>query len=189
MSNILEWYYVIFGPKGSVYEGGVYLGKIKFPPEYPHKPPSLLMITPSGRFQTNTRLCLSMSDFHPESWNPMWTVSSILTGLLSFMLENKETHGSILTSDAQKRKFAAFSKKCNSQNPLFRRHFSELVDPNTTETSPLQEPSEPPAQSSLSTPTTPQPTTETPQVKDMRFNLFMVVVVMIMFISFINLWF
>ncbi|KAK0597948.1 hypothetical protein LWI29_030116 [Acer saccharum] len=26
-----------------------------------------------------------MSDFHPESWNPMWSISSILTGLLSFM--------------------------------------------------------------------------------------------------------
>jgi hypothetical protein len=21
-----------------------------------------------------------MSDFHPETWNPMWSVSSILTG-------------------------------------------------------------------------------------------------------------
>ena len=26
------------------------------------------MLTPSGRFETGTRLCLSMSDFHPETW-------------------------------------------------------------------------------------------------------------------------
>jgi len=191
MSNILEWYYVIFGPKGSVYEGGVYLGKIKFPPEYPHKPPSLLMITPSGRFQTNSRLCLSMSDFHPESWNPMWTVSSILTGLLSFMLENKETHGSIMTTDTQKRKVAAFSKKWNSQNPIFRKHFPDLVDQNTN-TEPLSSTREPlpdtPVISPSPTPTITQTTTENHQVKDIRFNLFMVVVVLIMFISFINLW-
>eukprot|EP01123_Difflugia_compressa_P013636 TRINITY_DN6434_c0_g1_i1.p1 TRINITY_DN6434_c0_g1~~TRINITY_DN6434_c0_g1_i1.p1 ORF type:complete len:228 (+),score=27.64 TRINITY_DN6434_c0_g1_i1:74-685(+) len=127
MANILEWHYVIIGPKGSVYEGGVYHGKIKFPTEYPHKPPSILMITPSGRFQTNTRLCLSMSDFHPESWNPMWSVSSILTGLLSFMLENKDTHGSISTSDADKRKFAKYSKTWNNKNPTFRKHFPELI--------------------------------------------------------------
>lgn len=44
------------------------------------------MITPNGRFQTNTRLCLSISDFHPDTWNPAWSVSTILTGLLSFMV-------------------------------------------------------------------------------------------------------
>ena len=30
---------------------------------------------------------LSMSDFHPEQWNPCWTVGTILNGLCSFMLE------------------------------------------------------------------------------------------------------
>lgn len=33
--------------------------------QYPYKPPSIQMFTPSGRFQTNTKLCLSMTDFHP----------------------------------------------------------------------------------------------------------------------------
>ena len=28
-----------------------------------------------------------MSDFHPEQWNPCWTVGTILNGLCSFMLE------------------------------------------------------------------------------------------------------
>ena len=83
-SNLLEWHYVLDGPKGSPYEGGYYHGLLRFPPAYPFKPPSILMYTPSGRFETNVRICLSMSDFHPESWNPMWSVSSILSGLLSF---------------------------------------------------------------------------------------------------------
>lgn len=43
------------------------------------------MITPSGRFQINARLCLSISDFHPDTWNPSWTVSTIIMGLISFM--------------------------------------------------------------------------------------------------------
>jgi len=95
---------VIIGPKDSPYDGGMYHGKLKFPNTYPYKPPSILMITPNGRFKTNTRLCLSISDFHPESWNPMWSVSSILTGLLSFMLEDQKTHGSIETSVNDKKK-------------------------------------------------------------------------------------
>lgn len=59
-SSILEWHYVLEGPPGSPYEGGVYHGKLLFPADYPFKPPGIVMATPSGRFQTNTRLCLSM---------------------------------------------------------------------------------------------------------------------------------
>ncbi|POM76799.1 Ubiquitin-conjugating enzyme E2 [Phytophthora palmivora] len=126
-TNILEWHYVITGTKGTPYEGGFYHGKLKFPPEYPMKPPSVMMITPNGRFKTNQRLCLSMSDFHPETWNPMWSVSSILTGLYSFMLENQATLGSISTTDAQKRKYAATSLETNCSNATFRKLFPDLV--------------------------------------------------------------
>ena len=64
-SNILEWHYVIEGSKDTPYEGGYYWGKLIFPKEYPLKPPSVIMLTPNGRFKTERRLCLSMSDFHP----------------------------------------------------------------------------------------------------------------------------
>lgn len=70
-TNILEWHYVIEGPKNSLYEGGWYHGTVTFPKEYPLKPPSIQMLTPNGRFKPHTRLCLSMSDFHPETWNPL----------------------------------------------------------------------------------------------------------------------
>ncbi|RLN89404.1 hypothetical protein BBJ28_00003952 [Nothophytophthora sp. Chile5] len=140
-TNILEWHYVITGTAGSPYEGGYYHGKLKFPPEYPMKPPSVLMCTPNGRFKTNQRLCLSMSDFHPETWNPMWSVSSILTGLYSFMvhpantlafvwmqLENQATLGSVSTTDAQKRKYAATSLETNCGSAIFRKLFPDLVE-------------------------------------------------------------
>ena len=115
-SNLLEMHYVIEGSKGTPYEGGVYHGKLVFPKEYPLKPPSVIMLTPSGRFQPGRRLCLSMSDFHPESWNPMWSVSTILTGLYSFMIESNPTLGSIETSTRKKRQLAAASLKYNVEN-------------------------------------------------------------------------
>jgi len=40
--------YVIIGPPNTPYEGGVYQGKLKFPSEFPFKPPSIYMITPNG---------------------------------------------------------------------------------------------------------------------------------------------
>ncbi len=33
----------------------------------------------------------------PQSWNPMWSVGTILTGLLSFMYDAQATTGSITT--------------------------------------------------------------------------------------------
>lgn len=67
-SNILEWRYVVTGPPDTPYEGGLYHGRLVFPPEFPFKPPSIYMITPNGRFETDTRLCLSISDYHPDTW-------------------------------------------------------------------------------------------------------------------------
>ena len=112
--------------------GGLYHGKLKFPDDFPFKPPAIMMLTPSGkanlfsafecveplapkiappcnaskneflnhsknsissgRFETGRRLCLSMSDFHPESWVPTWSVATILNGVLSFMLEVHSSH-------------------------------------------------------------------------------------------------
>jgi ubiquitin-conjugating enzyme E2 J2 len=47
-ADLLQWHYVLLGPEGTVYEGGVYHGKLVFPPTYPHAPPSIYMFTPSG---------------------------------------------------------------------------------------------------------------------------------------------
>ncbi|GAY60314.1 hypothetical protein CUMW_201030 [Citrus unshiu] len=127
-SDILEWHYVLEGSNGTPFAGGYYYGKIKFPPEYPYKPPGILMITPNGRFMTQKKLCLSMSDFHPESWNPMWSVSSILTGLLSFMMDTSPTTGSVNTTTEEKQRLAKASLAFNCKNPAFRKLFPDYVE-------------------------------------------------------------
>lgn len=35
--DVFEWHYVITGPEESDYAGGIYWGKLIFPPEYPMK--------------------------------------------------------------------------------------------------------------------------------------------------------
>lgn len=126
-ANILEWHYVVKGPENSPYAGGYYHGKLVFPREFPFKPPSIYMLTPNGRFNVGTRLCLSISDFHPDTWNPAWSVSTILTGLLSFMLENSPTLGSIETSDSTKRQLAANSGAFNLKDAIFCELFPDIV--------------------------------------------------------------
>jgi len=126
--NILEWHYVIEGGDKTPYAGGYYHGKLIFPKEYPLKPPGVLMCTPSGRFVTNRRLCLSMSDFHPETWNPMWSVGTVLIGLLSFMVDSAPTAGSIESSLTTKRKLAQQSLDYNVRDPVFCNLFPEYVE-------------------------------------------------------------
>ena len=113
-SNILEWHYVLTGPPGTPYVHGQYWGTLVFPPDYPFAPPAIRMHTPSGRFRCSERLCLSISDFHPKSFNPAWEVSTILLGVLSFMTSEEMTTGSLSASDAERRVLASRTKWWNS---------------------------------------------------------------------------
>lgn len=129
--NILEWHYVITGPPDTPYVDGQYHGTVTFPADYPFKPPAIRMITPNGRFKENTRLCLSMSDYHPDTWNPGWSVATILTGLLSFMTGNEETTGSIRTTEETKRSLALNSVEYNTNhNMRFKLVFPEIYRNN-----------------------------------------------------------
>ncbi|KAJ3092382.1 Ubiquitin-conjugating enzyme E2 6 [Quaeritorhiza haematococci] len=158
-SNILEWHYVIRGPPESPYEGGEYHGKLKFPSDYPYQPPAIQMLTPNGRFKTDFRLCLTMSDYHPDMWNPAWSVSTILTGLLSFMLEDQSTTGSIKTTLEEKKVFAAKSHQWNLQVPKFKEVFPELCTPELAPFPPVQ----PSSSTSQALAPAAAPTTTSPQ--------------------------
>lgn len=117
---------MVSGPENSPYFGGQYHGHLVFPPDYPFKPPAVYIMTPNGRFKTQKRLCLSISDFHPDTWNPAWSVSTILVGLLSFMLEDTITMGSMESSVREKRIWALDSPLYNLKNDTFREIFPSL---------------------------------------------------------------
>jgi len=127
-SNILEWHYIIQGPADSPFKGGYYHGSLIFTKDFPFKPPSIYMYTPNGRFKPNKRLCLSISDFHPDTWNPAWSVGTILTGLLSFMLEKSPTLGSIESTDLEKRSLAFKSVEFNLKDKFVLDLFPDVVE-------------------------------------------------------------
>ena len=68
---------------------GIYHGRISLPADYPMKPPNIFFMTPNGRFETNTKICLSISGFHPETWRPSWSIRTALLAMIGFM----PTHG------------------------------------------------------------------------------------------------
>ena len=41
-------------------------------------------VQPNGRFEVNTKICLSISTHHPEHWQPSWSLRTALTALVAF---------------------------------------------------------------------------------------------------------
>jgi ubiquitin-conjugating enzyme E2 J1 len=117
-TDLFEWHFTIRGaPSPSPFEGGIYHGRIVLPPAYPLKPPSFRFLTPSGRFEVNREICLSISGHHEESWQPAWGIRTALVAIRSFMdTDAKGQLGGMDAGEAVRRKMAKESKewKCSS---------------------------------------------------------------------------
>ncbi|XP_022082000.1 ubiquitin-conjugating enzyme E2 J1-like [Acanthaster planci] len=83
--NLFEWHFTVRGPPDSDFQGGVYHGRITLPPDYPMKPPSIMLLTPTGRFEVGTKICLSISGHHPETWQPSWSIRTVMLAIIGFM--------------------------------------------------------------------------------------------------------
>ena len=80
--NIMKWECGIPGPKGTLWEGGVYPVTMEFSEEYPSRPPKCQL--PKGFFHPNIypsgTVCLSILN-EEEDWKPSITVKQILIGI------------------------------------------------------------------------------------------------------------
>jgi len=127
-SDMLSWSFVIEGPPDTPYHGGWYWGRMDVSKDYPFWPPLIKMFTPNGRFQTDTWLCRYLVDYHPEGWQPPWTLASVLIALLSLMCGDSFTAGAIHppTSDRTKSDLARESLSWNMAQPSFVQAFPGL---------------------------------------------------------------
>ncbi|KAI9188762.1 hypothetical protein H9P43_000184 [Blastocladiella emersonii ATCC 22665] len=120
--NIFELHFTIRGPADTPFADGLYHGILVLPSQYPYAPPEIFFWTPSGRFETRERICLSMTSFHSESWQPAWGIRTILIGLASFMAtESDGSVGSIRWNADERLKLAKESltwtcKDCGQSN-------------------------------------------------------------------------
>ena len=120
--NPLIWYFLIKGPSDTDYTGGYYIGKLMYPPTYPDSPPDYMMLTPSGRYTINTKICLSNSGYHSNEWSSQWSIHATLNGFLSILTDDKERGLShIWASQEDRKRMALESVEYN------RTHYPELV--------------------------------------------------------------
>lgn len=86
----------------------------------------------------------------------MWSVSSILTGLLSFMLSDEQNYGSMVSSNAEKQTFAKYSMQHNKSNAMFKSLFPDLTGEKVADDDNEAEVADDNASSSTTTATTPE---------------------------------
>ncbi|KFQ39371.1 Ubiquitin-conjugating enzyme E2 J1, partial [Mesitornis unicolor] len=109
--NLFEWHFTVRGPPDSDFDGGIYHGRIVLPPEYPMKPPSIILLTANGRFEVGKKICLSISGHHPETWQPSWSIRTALLAIIGFMpTKGKGAIGSLDYTPEERRALAKKSQ-------------------------------------------------------------------------------
>lgn len=89
-NSISSWTIEIQGANGTVFEGEKYKLKVKFPKDYPSKPPSVFFLKPCPKHihvYTNGDICLSLLG---KDWSPNLTIEGIAVSILSMLSSARE---------------------------------------------------------------------------------------------------
>jgi ubiquitin-conjugating enzyme E2 J1 len=120
-SNLQMIYPIIRGLDGD-YTEGEYILRIKLPDDYPFSPPVIACMTPTGRFEPETNICLNITHMHSETWSPLITLEKMIYSVISVLYDKDITGiGSVVTSHETKKTLATASREYN------RKHFAKIL--------------------------------------------------------------
>lgn len=133
-TNRFVFYFLLKGDKDTDYKNGYYIGKIMLPESYPLKPGDFMMLTPSGRFTTNSKICLTNSGYHASNWTPIWSIRNMMIGFSSiFHSDNEHGISHINDTSMNKKKMANESVTFNMiyYKDIFLR-FNQFINDDGT---------------------------------------------------------
>ena len=81
-----NWNATITGPQQSPYENGIFNLEIRFPPNYPYKPPNITFKTSIYHPNISKRgdICL---DILKDQWSPALTITKVLLSICSLLTD------------------------------------------------------------------------------------------------------
>lgn len=121
--NILEWNFLIFGPFDTLYEGGIFPGKIIFSKNYPNAPPviNFTIDMKHPNIYQNGKVCISILhsgtdqygyESDNERWSPSQGVNSIMLSIISLLsAPNFESPANVDMSTLQKNNIIEYKKQ------------------------------------------------------------------------------
>merc|ERR1719466_571494 len=132
--NLYDWQVAIFGPPGTLYQGGYFKAIIRFPGDYPFSPPTFKFVSRMWHPNvfSNGEVCISI--LHPpvadvtsgelpqERWNPTQNVRTILMSVISLL--NEPNTSSPANMDAS----VMFREWREKKNTKYRDYVSRQVE-------------------------------------------------------------
>lgn len=80
-----------------------------------------MFLNASGRFQTATKICLSVTGFHPEHWQPAWGARTMLIAIRNhFCVEDRGALGYLEMTEVERRRLAIESRHFNCSRCGYR---------------------------------------------------------------------
>ena len=120
--NFLNWEFIVIGPPDTLYEGGIFTGRMIFTKEYPTKPPQVIFnnilhpnIYPDGK------VCISIlhegTDIYGyekdiERWLPSHGIDSVMMSIISMLsAPNFESPANVVASTLWKNSPEKYKKE------------------------------------------------------------------------------
>ena len=120
-TNIMEWDCSMTGPQDTPFAGGLFFLRIKFPDNYPEKPPEVSFITPIYHLNVNHKVpqniggeslghvCISTLNW----WNNTCNIRQVLTDIFAlFYLSNPESPYGLDRADEFRKNEKLYNAKC-----------------------------------------------------------------------------
>jgi ubiquitin-conjugating enzyme E2 R len=139
--NMFAWRVAIFGPPGTLYQGGYFKALLRFPTNYPYSPPTMRFIGKvwHPNVYENGDLCVSI--LHPpvddphsgelasERWNPTQNVRTILLSVISLLNEPNTSSPANVDASVMYRRW----KESNGKDDEYARIIRKEVESTRAE--------------------------------------------------------
>ncbi|KAI1722512.1 ubiquitin-conjugating enzyme domain-containing protein [Ditylenchus destructor] len=139
--NVFKWTVAIFGPPGTLYQGGYFKAQLEFPTNYPYSPPTMRFVTKVWHpnvYETGD-MCISIlhapvddphsGELPSERWNPTQSVRTILLSVISLLNEPNTSSPANVDASVSYRKW----KDSNGADTEYANIIKEQVESSKLE--------------------------------------------------------
>ncbi|PAA68521.1 hypothetical protein BOX15_Mlig023796g2 [Macrostomum lignano] len=118
------WRVTIFGPSGTLYEGGLFVAELRFPKDYPNRPPKMKFLTEiwHPNVESDGSVCISILhepgedkwgyERPEERWLPIHSVESIVMSVITMLSEpNPDSPANVDAAKEFRENPASFKKR------------------------------------------------------------------------------
>lgn len=86
--DVMKWYIILhnFAGDDGEYTGGEYLVRVELPKDFPFNPPSFYFMTPNGLYGLETKVCVSIGEYHKENYRATLGVDGFCKQLVSGLI-------------------------------------------------------------------------------------------------------